>query len=246
VQEKVSPDITIGLFCRANFGLPPLTTRPTGRRFSQIHSIHMNKAFALLTTFALAGGMVFAGDLDTMIKQSAKDQVNKSDAQQGIAPQYPSSSAPASSGGSSGSSSDSTATTPAAPDLTPEQQSLLQVINDFGTLKDPATTDTKTQLTGDLSGLAHSTARPSAITLQKLANDLSAAMAGKTPTVNQRGRMAKDIQSILSGANVPADQMDDIISDVPYILKRMGADDVAASAVGDDLKAANAEIQKKR
>jgi hypothetical protein len=202
----------------------------------------MNKAFALLMAFTLPAGIVFAGDLDTMIKQSAKDQVNKSDAQQGIAPQYPSSSAP--SGGSGGSGS--AATAPAAPDLTPEQQSLLQVINDFGTLKDPAATDVKTQLAGDLSGLTHSAAKPSAVTMQKLANDLSSAMAGKTSTVNQRGRMAKDIQTILSGANIPSDQMDDIIADVPYLLKRMGADDTAASVVGDDLKTVNAEVQKKR
>jgi len=207
----------------------------------------MNKAFALLMAFALAGRTVFAGDLDTMIKQSAKDQVNQSDAQQGIAPQYPSSSTPSSPGGSggSGSGSDATATAPAAPQLTPDQQALLQVINDFGTLKDPVTTDVKTQVAGDLSSLATGSAKPSPITLQKLANDLSAAMAGKTPTVNQRGRMAKDIQSVLSGANVPADQMDDIIADVPYLLKRMGADETAASVVGDDLKTVNAEIKKK-
>jgi hypothetical protein len=208
----------------------------------------MNKAFALLMTLAAAGGTVFAGDLNTMIKQSAKDQVNQSDAEQGIAPQYPSSSTPSRGSGSSGgtgSGSDSSPAAPAAPVLTPEQQALLQIINDFGTLKDPATTDLKNQLADDLSGLARSAAKPSPITLHKLADDLSAAMAGKTPTVNQRGRMSKDIQTVLAGGSIPASQMDDIISDVPYILKRMGADEAAASAVGNDLKTANAEIKKK-
>jgi hypothetical protein len=209
----------------------------------------MNKSFAVLMALPLLAGTVFAGDLDTMIKQSAKDQVNQSDAQQGIPPQYPSSSTPGSpstggSGPGSGSSPAAPAT-PAAPVLTPDQQALLQVINDFGTLRDPATTALKDQLADDLSGLARSAAKPSPITLHKLADDLSAAMAGKTPTVNQRGRMSKDIQTVLAGTDVPADQMDDIISDVPYILKRMGADEASATAVGSDLKTANAEIKKK-
>jgi hypothetical protein len=197
----------------------------------------MTKSAAALIVLALAAGNVFAGDINVMIREKAKGEVNQSDAQQGIAPQYAAPGAPSAGSGAPPA--------PSMPELTPEQQALLQLVNGLGALKEPATLELKHQLTDDLAGVARGSSKPSPKLLQKLANDLAVALAGKTPTVNQRGRMAKDIQTVLSGSPLPASQMEDVISDVPSILKRVGADAAAAGAVGDDLKAASAEIKKK-
>jgi len=93
--------------------------------------------------------------------------------------------------------------------------------------------------------MARGANKPSSTGVHKLAKDLTTGLASKTLTPAQRSRMAQDLQAVLSGSNVPANVMDDIIGDVPSILKKVGADTAATKTVGDDLKAVNAEIRAK-
>ncbi len=186
-----------------------------------------------MVLLALLAGKIFAGDIGSMMKQKARGFGDNNPQQSAPAPSQPGQpSAPAA------------PAEPAAPPpkpLTPEQAALANVVTDLSVLKAEETD----KFGSDLMAMARSANKPSSVTVHKLAKDLTAALAGKTLTPAQRSRMAQDFQAVLSGANVPATVMDDIIGDVPSILKKVGADATATKAVGDDLKAINAEIKAK-
>ena len=185
------------------------------------------KTLFTTTVFLLLAGGLFAGDIGAMMKEKARS-FGGNNAQQGSPP-------PASSGQPIAPAAP---TAPAPQPLTPQQQALARLVTD---LNKP----TAEQLGGDLTFAAQGANKPSPAAVHKLAKDLAAALAGRTLTPAQRSRVAQDLQAVVSGVNVPAAQMDDIIGDVPVILKRAGADAAAAAAVGDDLKAVNAELKKK-
>lgn len=185
------------------------------------------KIFFDATVFLLLAGELFAGDIGAMMKEKARS-FGGNNAQQGSPPPNPSGQPPAPAAPSA----------PAPQPLTPSQQALARLVTD---LSKP----TADQLGGDLTFAAQGPNKPTPTTVHKLAKDLAAALAGRAITPVQRSRVAQDLQAVVSGSNVPAAQMEDIIGDVPAILKRAGADAAAATAVGDDLKAVNAELKKK-
>jgi len=172
-------------------------------------------------------GHLPAGDPMVMIKEKAKGIANQNNAEQGVPPAYPAAPPPPA--------------TPVAPQLTPQQQALVQLLTDLGKTKP----DESEKIAADLMAVAQGPNKPSWPAINKLAKDLTRALAGKPLTGNPRSRMAVDLQTILNGGNLPAAQMNDVIANVTAILKKAGAEEKAAAAVGDDLRAIAAEIKQK-
>ena len=194
----------------------------------------MKRTFAVLTGLMFIASHLPAGDPMVMIKDKAKAIANQNNAQQGIPPSYPATPPP------------SAPSAPVAPQLTPQQQALVQLLTDLGRTKPVE----RVELAGDLMAVAQSPNKPSWAAVNKLAKDLTAALAGKPLTGTPRSRLAVDLQTVLTGINisgapVSAAQMSNIIADVPAILKKAGAEEITAAAAGDDLRAIAAEIKKK-
>lgn len=188
------------------------------------------KTFFAAALFALVAVNLFAGDIGSMMKAKAR----------GFG-EAPPPAAPAQPGQPAAPATTTAPATPPPVPLTPEQSALAKVVGDLAAVK----ADTSDNFGSDLMAMTRGANKPSSATVHKLAKDLTTALAGKTLTPVQRSRMAQDLQAILGGANVPTTQMEDIIGDVPSILKHVGADAAATKAVGDDLKVANSEIRKK-
>lgn len=191
------------------------------------------KTFLTVALLALFAGKIFAGDIGSMMKQKARGFGDNNTQQSTPAPSQP--------GQPPAPAAPAAPVAPPPTPLTPEQAALANVVADLNSPK----VEASDKFGSDLMAMARGANKPSSATVHKLAKDLTTALAGKTLTPVQRSRMAQDLQAVLSGANVSAAVMDDIIGDVPSILKRVGADAAATKAVGDDLKAVNAEIKKK-
>ena len=215
-------------FTRSNF-FQPLTSRAARRRFLEVHPEKYMKQFFTTVVVTLLVGNIFAGDIGAMMKEKARGFGGQNNPPPGGAPPPP-------------PGQPAAPTAPAAPQLTPAQQALVQLISDLGAVKAPATPEQANLLAADLIGVARGVVKPSGSTVNKLAKDLTAVLAGKALTGTPRSRLAVDLQTVLtgvnvSGATVSAMQMNDIIADVPAILKKVGAEAVAATAVEADLKA---------
>jgi hypothetical protein len=193
------------------------------------------KTLLALSAVLLLAGNLFA-DPAILVKERAKRIANMNNERQGLPPAYPSS---------------KPAPSPAAPtpppqlQLTPQQQSFVQLVKDLDAIKPESLADRKDQLALDLMAVAHGANKPSSALARKLAGDLAAALLGNTLSPALRSRLAQDLQAVMGGANYPQSQLDAIIADVPAILKKAGAGEKEVAAVSDDLKAMAAEVKKK-
>lgn len=113
---------------------------------------------------------------------------------------------------------------PTAPQLTPEQMSSVKLSTNLTGIKAPVTQAQKEEMAAALRANARGATKPSAASINKLAADLSAA---------------------LNNSISPQSQMNDVIADIPAILKKAGAGEKETTAVGDSLKALSAEVRKK-
>lgn len=78
--------------------------------------------------------------------------------------------------------------------------------------------------------------------MQKLAQDLAMAVAGKSLSLEQRSRITQDMQTVFSASGkLPASRIEAFVVDVPLLLKALGVSTDFTSAIGDDLRAARKE-----
>ena len=87
-------------------------------------------------------------------------------------------------------------------------------------------------------------AKPSPAAAAKLANDLSAAMAAKTLSANDRNRWIQDINALLNPAGIQAAQRQAILEDVQAIFQANGLPRNNAVNIASDVKAVGLEVQK--
>lgn len=186
---------------------------------------------------ALCVSSVHAGPQD-VAKQRAKQFGNNLNAQQGVQPPPPPT-APAR------PSSPPAAQVPQAP-TQPVNPAVAKLRSDFTALTNSTpSTEQKKQVVADLLATAQGTVKPSQQTVMKLANDLGAALAGKTISFSDQTRLSQNVFSIFNGANLSQSQVQTLALDVQTILQTAGVKRPEAIIVVADLKAIAAEVQKK-
>ena len=139
------------------------------------------------------------------------------------------------------------AAAPADPAVTAALAKIAGLQSDFAALggatgdkPDPAQ---KISLLNDLSQSAQGT-KASAAAVKMLANDLSAAVAGKSKlTPAQLTRLAREVHALFNRSKLSAAQTQVVLADAQKILTDGGASLDAAVAVVTDLKAVAAETQ---
>ncbi len=109
-----------------------------------------------------------------------------------------------------------------------------------------ATAEQKDQLQKDFVLLAKGAAKPSADQMKKLADDLSAALAGKTIAAAKQSDLAKAINVVVNCVNLSQPQVQAFITSAQNALKSSGATDTEVQAVTADLKAIATELQKSK
>ena len=178
---------------------------------------------SFLTLHALGAGT------EAIIKQRAKDLSNQNNVRQGVAP--PGQPAQA-----------ARPTAPAATALPPAAK--LQA--DIAAIKPGSVVIAaqKQQLARDLTALAQGSTRPSTGAVNKLAEDLAAALAQKGLPEGPRGRLVQDLTAVVNPVGIKPDQMQEIISDVQAVFQSNGSTRKEAVAIADDVKALAAETQK--
>jgi hypothetical protein len=191
----------------------------------------MKLTLAVLGLASLLAANAFAAGSEAIIKQRAKDLSNQNNVRQGIPPagQPP----PPTIG-------------PTRPAMTPQQMAMAHLQADFAAFKpnSPATAEQKQKLARDLMALAQGAQKPAFGRFNKLAEDISAALAQKNLSEGTRSRLLQDLNGAFNPANVQPTQMQDIFSDVQAIFQSNGSTRKEAVAIADDVKAITGEIQK--
>jgi hypothetical protein len=185
-------------------------------------------ALTLLACSALAGP-------DVIIRERAKELRDQNNVRQGVAPP----SQPAQ------PAKPATAAAPGTP-LTPQQASLVRLQADLASFKadSPVTAAQQQRLANDLLAVAQGPNKPSAQAVSKLANSLAAALAQKPLGGPERSRLLQNLNAALNGASLPQSQMQAIAADIQAIFQANGGSRDRAVAVGNDVKAVGAEVQK--
>ena len=134
---------------------------------------------------------------------------------------------------------------PTAPLATVQSQSIKRIEADIATMKSKTevTAEQKLKLGNDLLAAATG-AKPSEEAIRKLANSLGAAIANQKITSQDQAKLARDLHAMVNSAATPAEQTGAIIKDAKEILIVSGTPRSAAQAVGADLQAIAAELQK--
>ena len=164
-------------------------------------------------------------------KQRAKEVVNQSNVRQGVAaPGAPAAPPPAAQ--------------PARP-LPPDPVAKLKADITAITGSSAVSAEQKKQLATDLLACARGSKKPALATVDKFANSLSAALAGKSIEASVAARLAQDINLALNSASLSAQRGIELGDDVQAILQTAGLTRGAAVNVTGELKAVVAELQTK-
>ena len=194
--------------------------------------LHTNSLFMkliLVVSGSLLALNAFAAGSEAIIRQRAKELSNQNNVRQGVPP--PAQPPPQAS---------QTAPPPVA--LTPMAK--LQIDVAGIKLNSPATPAQKQQLAHDLMVLAQGPKKPSSGAVNKLAEDMSAALSQKALSEGTRSRLVQDLNGALNPGNLQPTQMQDIVSDVQAVFQTAGVSRKDAVAIGDDVKAIVGELQK--
>ena len=183
----------------------------------------------LIASGSLLALNAFAAGSEAIIKQRAKELSNQNNVRQGVPspaqPQPP-----------------ANQTTPPPVTLTP----MAKLQTDVAAIKlnSPVTPGQKQQLARSLMALAQGPKKPSSGAVNKLVEDLSAALSQKALSEGTRSRLVQDLNGALNPGNLQPTQMRDIVSDVQAVFQTAGVSRKDAVAIGDDVKAIAGELQK--
>jgi hypothetical protein len=193
----------------------------------------MKLMFVLVGAGSLMALNALAAGSEAIIKQRAKDLSNQNNVRQGVPPP---SQAPA--------AAPRTSTT--APATLSPQQALAKLQTDLAAVKvnSNVTPAQKQQLARDFTVLAQGARKPSPATANKLAEELSAALAQQALSEGKLSRLTQNLNAALNPGNIPASQMQEIVSDVQAIFQVSGLPRKDAAAIADSVRAIAAELQK--
>jgi hypothetical protein len=194
----------------------------------------MKLMFVLMSASGFLVLNTLAAGSEAIIKQRAKELSNQNNVQQGVPP-------PSQSPAAAPKPATAAPSTP----LTP-QQALAKLQTDLAAIKvnSTVTPAQKQQLARDFTMLAQGSRKPSPAAANKLAEEMSAALAQKPLTEGARSRLAQNLNAVLNPGNISTSQMQEIVSDVQAIFQVSGLPRKDAVAIADSVKAIGAELQK--
>jgi len=105
--------------------------------------------------------------------------------------------------------------------------------------------DLKKQLATNMLACARGSKKPSMAAVEKFANSLTGALAGKSLEPSVTARLATDINLAMNSASLPAQRTTEVSDDVQAILQTAGLARGMAVNVTGDLKAVVTELQAK-
>lgn len=170
------------------------------------------------------------GAAGAIAKQRAREAVNQNNVRQGV--------------GAPGAPATPPAAQPARP-LPADPVAKLKAGLTAITGSSAVSAEQKKQLATDMLACARGSKRPSLATVEKFANSLSTALAGKSLEASVTARLAQDINLALNSASLPEKRTAEIGDDVQAILQTGGLTRGAAVNVTGELKAIVAELQAK-
>ncbi len=153
---------------------------------------------------------------EAIIKQRARELSNQNNVRQGVKAPAPAAPAPA---------VPPVTAAPTAP-LTPQQQALSRLQASLSGIRpeSPATAQKTQQLGRDLLAVAAGTSKPSAQSLNKLAEALSSALSEKLLSNPTRNRLVQDLNVVLNPGKLPQSQMQDVVADIQAVFQSSGVE----------------------
>jgi hypothetical protein len=106
------------------------------------------------------------------------------------------------------------------------------------------TPEQKDALAYSLMAMADGATKPDQTTVDKLASDLSEAMADGTMSNRERVMLANDVASVMNSANIPQSEVDQAVVAAQNILAASGISKNDVQMIVKDLKVIAAEGQK--
>ncbi|GDY19760.1 hypothetical protein LBMAG56_11050 [Verrucomicrobiota bacterium] len=231
-----------GLRATSSAPNPPLTFNPVNPTFP--HNLPSQIIMKTISCFIVLVALTLTANAQvngTLLKNKAKTTRANNNGTPPPAPAVaarPGAPAPAAPSGP-------TYIVPTAPLATVQSQSIKRLEADIATMKSKTevTAEQKQKLTTDLLAAAAG-AKPSEEAIRKLADSLGAAIANQKITSQDQAKLARDLHAAVNSATTPAEQTGAIIKDAKEILIVSGTARPAAQAVGADLQAIIAELQK--
>ncbi len=193
----------------------------------------MKRCIALVIVLAVVPvTLLFAGS-EQIIKQRARELSNQNNVRQGVKPAAPAPTAP------------TYQTNAAAQPLTPQQPALTRLQTAISGIRpeSPATAEKTQQLGRDLLAIAAGTPKPSAQSVNKLAEALSSALTEKLLSNPTRNRLVQDLNAVLNSGKISQTQMQDVVADIQAVFQSSGVDRKDAAKVS---AAANALLAETR
>jgi len=205
--------------------------------------MNMKQSILAILLLVAAGNITLRAQSDMIIKQRAKDLRNANDAQvraqDGRDTPAPANQAPV--------------PAPAPPPPPPSQaeielkQNLDKLQTDLVAIKPgaPAGDEVKQMLQVDFLTLVKGSVRPSTNSLNKLAEDLAAALSGAS-SPREQGQLAQAINAVVNSSMSTPAKAQPFVVVAQTSLKSSGVSDAGVQAVTADLKAIVDEVQKKK
>ncbi|MCA9793913.1 MAG: hypothetical protein KC910_19020 [Candidatus Eremiobacteraeota bacterium] len=131
--------------------------------------------------------------------------------------------------------------------VTPTQQGNLQKLqSDLLKLKGESqvTQAQKDKLATDLYALADGAHKPEKATVDKLAADLTSAVADSSLSQAEMAKLMRDIEAVLNSAGMTSQEVSAVIGDAQQILASSNVDRAEVQMVVADLEAIAREVQK--
>ena len=127
-----------------------------------------------------------------------------------------------------------------------QQQNINKLVTDLNAIKagSQVTPAMKAALKNDLLAMADGATKPDPALVSKLANDLSAALADKTISAQEKQKLSKDLYAVMNSANIPPAEAQQAIADAQTLLQASGLNKQDAQLIVADLQAIAAEAKK--
>lgn len=125
-----------------------------------------------------------------------------------------------------------------------QQANINKLKQDLGRIKNESevTQGQKEQLAYDLRNLAEGTQKPSQQSVDKLAHDLSTAMADGNLTKMEQAQLAQDVATVMNSANIPPSEVEAALKSAAAILESSNVDSADAQQIMTDLNAIAQEM----
>lgn len=126
-----------------------------------------------------------------------------------------------------------------------QQANIQKLKSDLQLLKSDSqvTQSQKDQMAHDLRNLAEGTQKPSQQSVDKLATDLSDALADGNLTYQEQAMLAQDIASVMNSANIPPEEVQAALNSAQSILESSNVDQSDVQLIMNDLHAIAEELQ---